>query len=143
MGKGRSTSRRDGTVSVADEMSLTARADHSPPLPRRHPGSAGSILSIGSVGSILSVGSVGSILSIGSAGSILSIGSAGSILSVGSVGSILSIRSAGAIQGRDARGRAGGTGRHGGDGGGSFIQVGAPRRLRVVATAFLAFGLGL
>ena len=125
MGKGRSTSRRDGTVSVADEMSLTARADHSPPLPRRHPGSAGSILSIGSVGSILSVGSVGSILSIGSAGS------------------ILSIRSAGAIQGRDARGRAGGTGRHGGDGGGSFIQVGAPRRLRVVATAFLAFGLGL
>jgi hypothetical protein len=59
------------------------------------------------------------------------------------VGSILSIRSAGAIQGRDARGRAGGTGRHGGDGGGSFIQVGAPRRLRVVATAFLAFGLGL
>ena len=125
MGKGRSTSRRDGTVSVADEMSLTARADHSPPLPRRHPGSAGSILSIGSVGSILSVGSVGSILSIGSASS------------------ILSIRSAGAIQGRDARGRAGGTGRHGGDGGGSFIQVGAPRRLRVVATAFLAFGLGL
>ena len=125
MGKGRSTSRRDSTVSVADEMSLTARADHSPPLPRRHPGSAGCILSIGSVGSILSVGSVGSILSIGSAGS------------------ILSIRSAGAIQGRDARGRAGGTGRHGGDGGGSFIQVGAPRRLRVVATAFLAFGLGL
>ena len=125
MGKGRSTSRRDGTVSVADKMSLTARADHSPPLPRRHPGSAGCILSIGSVGSILSVGSVGSILSIGSAGS------------------ILSIRSAGAIQGRDARGRAGGTGRHGGDGGGSFIQVGAPRRLRVVATAFLAFGLGL
>ena len=125
MGKGRSTSRRDGTVSVADQMSLAARADHSPPLPRRHPGSAGSILSIGSAGSILSVGSVGSILSIGSAGS------------------ILSIRSAGAIQGRDARGRAGGTGRHGGDGGGSFIQVGAPRRLRVVATAFLAFGLGL
>ena len=125
MGKGRSTSRRDGTVSVADEMSLTARADHSPPLPRRHPGSVGCILSIGSVGSILSIGSVGSILSIGSAGS------------------ILSIRSAGAIQGRDARGRAGGTGRHGGDGGGSFIQVGAPRRLRVVATAFLAFGLGL
>ena len=125
MGKGRSTSRRDGTVSVADKMSLAARADHSPPLPRRHPGSAGCILSIGSAGSILSVGSVGSILSIGSAGS------------------ILSIRSAGAIQGRDARRRAGGTGRHGGDGGGSFIQVGAPRRLRVVATAFLAFGLGL
>lgn len=125
MGKGRSTSRHDGTVSVADQMSLAARADHSPPLPRRHPGSAGCILSIGSAGSILSVGSVGSILSIGSAGS------------------ILSIRSAGAIQGRDARGRAGGTGRHGGDGGGSFIQVGAPRRLRVVATAFLAFGLGL
>jgi hypothetical protein len=133
-------------------MSLTARADHSPPLPRRHPGSAGSILSIGSAGSILSVGSVGSILSIGSAGCVLSIGSAGSILSVGSVGSILSIgsagsilsiRSAGAIQGRDARRRAGGTGRHGGDGGGSFIQIGAPRRLRVVATAFLAFGLGL
>ena len=116
MDKGRSTSRRDGTVSVADKMSLAARADHPPPLPRRHPGSAGCILSIGS---------------------------AGSILSVGSVGSILSIRSAGAIQGRDARGRAGGTGRHGGDGGGSFIQVGAPRRLRVVATAFLAFGLGL
>ena len=125
MGKGRSTSRHDGTVSVADQMSLAARADHSPPLPRRHPGSAGCILSIGSAGSILSVGSVGSILSIGSAGS------------------ILSIRSAGAIQGRDARRRAGGTGRHGGDGGGSFIQVGAPRRLRVVATAFLAFGLGL
>jgi len=125
VGKGRSTSRRDGTVSVADKMSLAARADHPPPLPRRHPGSAGCILSIGSAGSILSVGSVGSILSIGSAGS------------------ILSIRSAGAIQGRDARGRAGGTGRHGGDGGGSFIQVGAPRRLRVVATAFLAFGLGL
>jgi len=125
VGKGRSTSRRDGTVSVADKMSLAARADHPPPLPRRHPGSAGCILSIGSAGSILSVGSVGSILSIGSAGS------------------ILSIRSAGAIQGRDARRRAGGTGRHGGDGGGSFIQVGAPRRLRVVATAFLAFGLGL
>ena len=143
MDKGRSTSRRDGTVSVADKMSLAARADHPPPLPRRHPGSAGCILSIGSAGSILSVGSAGCILSIGSAGSILSVGSVGSILSIGSAGSILSIRSAGAIQGRDARGRAGGTGRHGGDGGGSFIQVGAPRRLRVVATAFLAFGLGL
>ena len=134
MGKGRSTSRRDGTVSVADKMSLAARADHPPPLPR---------LSVGSVGSILSIGSAGSILSIGSVGSILSVGSVGSILSIGSAGSILSIRSAGAIQGRDARRRAGGTGRHGGDGGGSFIQVGAPRRLRVVATAFLAFGLGL